>query len=76
VPVELLTADQSTFWGKLPIWAAGLQPTPQGHKSQLAPLQVRLIDGVAHPLAAWPVNKINHLISTLGTRPLTGSLSF
>jgi hypothetical protein len=36
VPVELLTADQSTFWGKLPIWAAGLQPTPQGHKSQLA----------------------------------------
>ncbi len=35
MPVELLTADQSTFWGKLPIWAAGLQPTPQGHKSQL-----------------------------------------
>jgi hypothetical protein len=35
VPVELLTADQSTFWGKFPIWAAGLQPTPQGHKSQL-----------------------------------------
>jgi hypothetical protein len=38
--------------------------------------RIRLIDEVAHPLAAWLVNKINHLISTLGTRPLTGSLSF